>query len=449
MRIKFVTASLSRAAGGLFESVRRLAQATAGGQYDVQVLGVEDSYSRADLGAWEPLQVQLFHRFGPERFRFAPALMRGLQRRGADLIMSHGLWRYTSVATHRWHVQTGRPYIVHPHGMLDDWALKNARWKKRVASFCYEKAHLRDAVCLRALCEAEAVAIRRCGLTNPIAIIPNGVDVPYERNTDDKVPTHSPSSFAESTETGRDHRETGKDAVRGVPARKLLLFLGRIHPKKGLVNLLKAWKQVPADDWVLAIAGWDDGGHLACLKQLCDELNLPWMEEGREEIVERENERSAVLSPLCPLSSPWRVVFLGPRFDAAKSACYCACDAFILPSLSEGLPMAVLEAWSYAKPVLMTELCHLPEGFAAEAAVKINTNPNELARGLNQLKSMSAADLTEMGRRGRDLVKARFNWQKIGAQMRGVCDWVANGGPRPDAVVYASGSRAGIPAKPA
>jgi poly(glycerol-phosphate) alpha-glucosyltransferase len=417
MRIQFVTASLSRSAGGLFESVRRLAQATANGRYKVQVFGIEDEHSQADLATWQPLDIHLFRRYGPERFSFAPGLVRELRSRGADLIMSHGLWRYTSIATQRWHEQTGLPYIVHPHRMLDSWAVNNARWKKRIASFCYEAAHLRNASCIRALCEAEAVAIRRYGLKNPIAIIPNGVDVPEEETT-------GPQDY-------RLQDNVRREAALGFPGRKILLFLGRVHPKKGLVNLLKAWKQVRADQWVLAIAGWDDGGHADQLKHLCDELNLPWKEERRGQRVERE--QAAVLSPLCPL--PSSVFFLGPRFDAAKSACLRECDAFILPSFSEGLPMAVLEAWSFGKPVMMTEHCHLPEGFATGAAIKISTEPIEIARRLNELVRMPRADLAGMGIRGRDLVKTRFNWQNIGTQMRTVCDWVSAGTARPGCVL--------------
>ena len=129
------------------------------------------------------------------------------------------------------------------------------------------------------------------------------------------------------------------------------------------------------------------------------------------------------------------MLFLGPRFNTAKSACFRACDAFILPSFSEGVPMAALEAWSYGKPVLITEHCHLPEAFAAGAAIKISPEPHELARQLDELVRMSDASLADMGKRGRVLVKARFNWENIGAQMRTVCDWVAGGGSRPGCVL--------------
>jgi glycosyltransferase involved in cell wall biosynthesis len=69
--------------------------------------------------------------------------------------------------------------------------------------------------------------------------------------------------------------------------------------------------------------------------------------------------------------------FLGPLFGQEKDAAYRACDGFILPSLSEGLPMAVLEAWAHAKPVMLTPECNLPEGFTAEAASNWNdARPN-------------------------------------------------------------------------
>src|SRR5947208_8295710 len=95
-----------------------------------------------------------------------------------DILSTHGLWKYCSVASNAWHRRTGRPYIVHPHGMLERWALQNSKWKKRIAALLYEDRHLRGAACLRALSEAEAQSIRAYGLRNPVCIIPNGVDLP-------------------------------------------------------------------------------------------------------------------------------------------------------------------------------------------------------------------------------------------------------------------------------
>ena len=93
------------------------------------------------------------------------------------------------------------------------------------------------------------------------------------------------------------------------------------------------------------------------------------------------------------------IVFLGPQFGAEKDAnAYRACNAFILPSLSEGLPMTVLEAWAYGKPVLMTPECNLPEGFSAEAALRIGASPEAIADGLRKLIEMSDPRSSRNGR---------------------------------------------------
>jgi glycosyltransferase involved in cell wall biosynthesis len=430
MRIRFVTASVSRDAGGLFESVRRLAQATTAETHDVVVFGVEDTHTGADIAAWSPLEIRVFKSIGPRRFSFAPRLGAALLSSQGNLVMSHGLWRYTSKATHTWHKQTGLPYIVNPHGMLDSWAIKNSRWKKRVASFLYEDAHLRYAACIRALCESEAQSIRAYGLRNPICVIPNGIDLPP---VVDGLELRVDGPFSRTKERGC----------------KVLLYLGRIHPKKGLVNLLKAWAEVQRSevrgqksDWVLAVAGWDEGGHEAELKRLATELGIQWT-EGR-------GQTSAPLdgigvSPSSKIGghqpadfsvsafqlSAFSLLFLGPQFGEEKAACYRACDAFILPSFSEGLPMVILEAWAHAKPVLMTPECNLPEGFAAEAAVRIGADVESISQALGDLFRTPHSALRAMGAAGRGLVATRFAWPGIGHEMRAVCAWVLGQGPKP------------------
>jgi len=96
--------------------------------------------------------------------------------------------------------------------------------------------------------------------------------------------------------------------------------------------------------------------------------------------------------------------------------------------------MAVLEAWSHAKPVIMTPECNLPEGFKADAALRIGTTPEEIAAGLKQLVEMSDDDRIAMGARGRDLVDKNFSWPRIGEQMRAVYEWMLGGGASPETV---------------
>jgi len=380
MRVGFLVSSVSRKAGGLFQSVRGLAKAVASTNSDVRVFGIRDEQTALDSGDWRPLYVQTFR----PRLRvwgYSKELVPAMLSADLDLLSVHGLWKYCSLGSHRWHRQTGRPYVVHPHGMLEPWALANARWKKRIAAVLYETKHLREAACIRALSEAEARSIRACGLHNPICVIPNGVDLPD--------PDESSMVRSQSDD------------------RKTLLYLGRLHPKKNISNLILAWNQTfnsqhgTRERWVLAIAGWDQGGYETELKRIAADDS---------------------------------VVFPGPQFGADKTRWYRGCDAFILPSLSEGLPMTVLEAWSYGKPVLMTPECNLPEGFGAEAALRIGASADEIAAGLKQLVEMRDEDRTAMGTRARTLVAAKFSWPQIGEQMRAVYEWVLGGGAPPETI---------------
>jgi glycosyltransferase involved in cell wall biosynthesis len=128
------------------------------------------------------------------------------------------------------------------------------------------------------------------------------------------------------------------------------------------------------------------------------------------------------------------VLFLGPQFGDDKAACYRNCDAFILPSLSEGLPMVVLEAWAYGKPVLMTPQCNLPEGFAANAAIRIETSVESIEQGLRELFLTPDSALRGTGERGRALVAGKFTWPKVAAEMKSVYAWALGGGPKPGCV---------------
>ncbi len=379
MSVGFLVSSISREAGGLFQSVRGLAKAVASTNANVRVFGIRDEQSAVDLQEWRPLSVQTF-RPRVRAWGYSNQLVPAMLNADLDILSVHGLWKYCSVGSQRWHRRTGRAYVVHPHGMLEPWALRNARWKKRIAAALYENQHLRGAACLRALSEAEARSIRGYGLRNPICVIPNGVDLPDLSEANEKSQSES---------------------------RKTLLYLGRLHPKKNISNLIRAWNETlnshrgSGERWVLAIAGWDQGGYESELKRI---------------------------------AAGTSVVFLGPQFGADKSECYRACDAFILPSLSEGLPMTVLEAWAHAKPVLMTRECNLPEGFAAGAALQIGTSPEEIAAGLRQMVEMSDDDRRKMGDHGHTLAATRFSWRQIGEQMRSVYEWVIGGGAPPQTV---------------
>jgi len=388
IRIATLTGSISRSAGGLFRSVRQLNHALSACGADMRVFSLRDRYTDADRSAWNGTNLTVCDVCGPQAFGFSPKLKRELGEWSADLVHLHGLWMYPSVVTLGTVQRYGVPSIVSPRGMLDPWALNNSTWKKRIAGWLYEKRNLRSAACIHALCESEYGRIRAYGLTKPVCVIPNGVDLPEDG------PRLAPPWL--------DVVETSK---------KVLLFLGRIHPRKGLANLIKAWARLrqsssgTMSEWALVIAGWDQGRHEDELKRMVAERGL-----ARD------------------------VVFLGPVFDDRKKACFQNAGAFILPSHSEGLPVSVLESWSYSLPVVMTAECNIPEGFVAGAAVAIRPEVDSVAEGLKSFFSLPGPERRAMGLSGHGLVETRFSWPRIAGEMIDVYQWVLGQNSKPACV---------------
>ncbi len=382
---------VSRRGGGLTDCVRSLSRFLEN-EHDihVDVISVEDEFSAEDRASWGALSVHLVAS-KHAAFRYAPGLSRQLSFTKPDLVHTHGIWTYLSVVATRWSKSrdglTRRPYIVSTHGMLDPWALHNSRWKKIVVGFAFERRHLENAGCIHAINRAEAAAIRAFGLKNPVCVIPNGVQVPAS-NAANRTPPWTPLIVGD---------------------RKVLLYLGRLHPKKGLSILLRGWKEAfkHEKDWILVIAGWDQGGHRWELEQLTRELKISDS-----------------------------VHFTGPLFGEARDTAYQNADAFILPSLSEGQPLVVLEAWSYARPVIMTKECNLPEGFEKRAAIRMSATVEGAAEALGKLFVLEKSALEEMGRRGRDLVIDNFSWSQIASQMFAVYKWLLGRSTPPNCVVF-------------
>jgi len=388
MKVGILTGTVSRRSGGLAGAIAPLAKELAYLGNEIILFSGSVGSEKLD-GNWTGVEVNLLQLRWPLMMNNLAGLGRALDLSMIDVLHVHGLWTFTSFSANRWRRRCGKPSLVSPHGMLDPWALSNSRWKKKLVSTLYESENLRDSSCIHALCQSEYRAIRSYGLTNPVAIIPNGVDVPQ----------------LESSSPSMNWLNRLPDTVR------VLLFLGRIHPKKGLNNLLRAFAMTRirfpelAESWCLVIAGWDQNGHQADLIRLCQTLGIKK-----------------------------HVVFVGPQFDNDKIACLNRADAFVLPSFSEGLPMSVLEAWSYGLPVLMTTQCNLPDGFVCNAAIQIEPDVESISDGLFNVFNLTDEQLLEIGKNGLKLVREQFSWPNIAASTAEVYRWVLGEGPKPDCV---------------
>ena len=291
----------------------------------------------------------------------------------------HGVWQKHCAFTSHLSRRARKPYIVSAHGMLDSWALQHRGLKKAIYSFLIEKHNLRHAACLHALTLAEADDCRRFAGQRPIAIVPNGVSIPG--GDSELFFEHFPE-------------------LRG---RKLVLFLGRLHSKKGLDLLCRAWPQVAAlfPDAHLVIAGPDYEQTLARTEGLVSSLGIAH-----------------------------RVTFTGMLTGPLKWAALAASQLFVLPSYSEGFSVAVLEAMGMGLPVIVTEQCHIPEVLPSRCGWMIQPNVPELEGALLEALSMAPLDRIQMGNNGKHLVESRFSWPVVGAKMAALYSWVL-GGPRP------------------
>jgi len=243
----------------------------------------------------------------------------------------------------------------------------------------YQQYELESAAILVATSEQEADNLRRFGLRQPIAIIPNGIDL-YQGALTGTVKSNNNKSIRKA------------------------LFLSRVHPKKGLANFLKAWSSVRPKNWLLQIAGPDQNGHLQDILDLAVQL-------GVKEQVE----------------------YLGEVDDHKKWAIYRAADLFVLPTFSENFGVVVAEALLQGIPVITTTGTPWEDLHTYSCGWWVEPSEDGLRQALFEAVNLPPDHLAKMGQRGHNYVQ-RFDWSVIARQMLDTYQWVLKQGPKPDCV---------------
>jgi glycosyltransferase involved in cell wall biosynthesis len=259
----------------------------------------------------------------------------------------------------------GIPYIYYTHGCYEPWAFRHKQWKKQIYWELIEKKILARAAGIIVCNEAETAQLRALGIRTPIRRIPWGVELPDSSK--------------------RPSREKLEMLFHSLSGRPFILFLSRLHPKKGFDLLIPAFYSLAQafPEWLLVLAGPDEGGQQAVLESMVKEASLTE-----------------------------RVIFTGMVTGEAKEALLSNAGVFVLPSYSEGFPMVVAEAIGYGNPAVITETCYVPEVEKDGAGLVVKPNRAHLTCALrnmlqdNNFRRNCAARAPEVARQ-------HFSWEAI------------------------------------
>ncbi|MNZ29397.1 GDP-mannose-dependent alpha-(1-2)-phosphatidylinositol mannosyltransferase [compost metagenome] len=293
------------------------------------------------------------------------ALLKFFENNQVDIVHVHGVWSPILAAATYMATSRGIRLVVSPHGCLEPWALGHRKFKKRIALALYQRRILKNSSMLIATAKQELESIRRLGILNPVAVLPNGVDLNFSR----------------------------VERSSGFP--RNILFLSRVHPVKGVKDLILAWKKVRQPGWKIIIAGPDELGHTEELKALI-----------RAEELELDFE------------------FLGLVVGEKKERCFAEADLFVLPTYSENFGIAVAEALARGVPVITTTGAPWEELVVHDCGWWVRPGVEGISSALASAMSVSRSALAEMGERGMRLVEENYSWAKIGRSALGASEWV-------------------------
>lgn len=373
MKIVHVIGSFDPAKGGPQAVVVRLAAAQASLGHDVTIVSYSDAeisqrsrVATRDIPDFDQVHTLLLAMPDlPEKLwaSRSGAAMEALLR-SADFIHMHGVWESILLKAARIATKAHRPYCIAPCGMLDSWSMQQKSWKKKIALWAGYKHMLDRASFIHALNEDEIQLMQPLGIHAPKRIIPNGVFL-----NEVSLPAEKPAHGS------------------ALPDTAYILFLSRLHYKKGLDILAEAFAaialQFPHVD--LVVAGPDGGAEAEFLQRI----------------------KTHGLAP--------RVHLVGGLYGADKIAAMQEALCFCLPSRQEGFSVAITEALACATPVVITDACHFPEVAAAGAGLITKVEAGSVADGLAKVLADRTA-AAAMGKAGRKLVEQNYTWPVIAAK---------------------------------
>jgi glycosyltransferase involved in cell wall biosynthesis len=381
LTIAHVIPYIGRAQGGPVVSLSSLASAQASAGHRVSVFCAPRPSDGPDMPFAPAVEIRRARPSGGS-FRRCPELDGLFDACPADVIHSHGLWTDVHRRAAAWARRRGIPHIAAPCGMLDAAALRWAWWKKVPAWPLFQRRSLQGAAALQAKSEQEYRDIRRAGLTVPVVMIPNPVPAapaggwPAER-------------FRAAHGLGREHR--------------IVLYLGRIHPVKGVLNLARAWADARAAHpaWRLVMAGPDDGGHRAEIETLLNAAG-------------------------CAGS----YAFPGMLSDEQKAGAFAASELFVMPSRFENFGVAIVEAMLAGLPAVTTRGSPWRDLAEQGAGWWVDPSPAGIRAALDEALALPAGQLGRMGEKARAMAAA-FDPAEVVRSALGVYRWMTGSAGEP------------------
>jgi glycosyltransferase involved in cell wall biosynthesis len=275
-----------------------------------------------------------------------------LSAKDIDLIHLQHIWNPYIQVMAFWAYKKKIPYIITPRGMLEPWIMAHNPWKKKIALFLYQKKAIQRAAHIHATAKMEATNIQAMGFNNPITIIPNGIDLSELKGSKEQYGTQK------------------------------MVFLSRIHPKKGIELLLQAWRNCDTKGWTLEIAGNGDAAYIANLSQSAQDLK--------------------------------NVHFVGAIYEEAKWNFLRSADVMVLPTYSENFGIVVAEALAVGVPVITTKETPWEDLEIHFCGWWIDLSVKNLENTLVKAFDTPTTLLETMGENGRKLIEEKYDIKAIG-----------------------------------
>jgi glycosyltransferase involved in cell wall biosynthesis len=366
MRVLHVIPAVAPRYGGPSTAIWPMTAALKAAGMDVEIATTDvdgpGHLSRTDLPASD-VPVHLFE--GARRL----AAWLDSHTRDYALVHSHSLWNRPTAAACRAARQAGVPYVVRPCGMLSEYTWRRSWLKKRAYWWAVERWNVLGAAAVHATSGVEAADARACGVVAPVVAIPLGIE---------------PAGLDTPARPEWLRARCGPAAG----TQPIVLFLSRLHPKKGVTDfLLPAFAQVRTEAFLAIAGGVDDStpGYGVEIEQVIRSLGL--------------TDRVSLLGPIPP-ADRWAA------FDGAA--------VFCLPSQSENFGIVVVEAMARGCPVVAAAGVDAVEhAVAAGAGRKVPLILSELAGALDATLTGNIA----AGQRGQAYVAARLGWPEIASQI--------------------------------